>query len=205
MPDDIFPVPEQWSKRAYVNAGSYKRIYAESVEDPEAFWAAEAKELDWIKPFSQVKDCSYAPDDVHIKWFYDGTLNVSANCVDRHLAGHRRSHRHRLGRRQSGRIPHHHLCRTAPRSLPLRQRASGQRRQERRPRHHLSADDPRGRLRHAGVRAHRRRPFGDLCRLLARFHRRAHPRFRFAHRHHRRRRPARRQDQSRSRSTSISR
>ena len=87
MSDELFPVPEQWAKRAYVDAEAYKRIYAESVDSNEAFWAAEARELDWIKPFTQVKDCSYAPDDVHIKWFYDGTLNVSANCVDRHLAG----------------------------------------------------------------------------------------------------------------------
>ena len=86
MSDTLFPVPKEWASRAYVNADGYKKTYAASVEDNEAFWAHEARQLDWIKPFTLVKDCSFAISDLHIKWFYDGTLNVSANCLDRHLA-----------------------------------------------------------------------------------------------------------------------
>jgi acetyl-CoA synthetase len=86
MSDDLFPVPKEWASRAWVNADSYKKTYAASIDDNEAFWAREAKALDWIKPFSRVKDCSFDVSDLHIKWFYDGTLNVAANCVDRHLA-----------------------------------------------------------------------------------------------------------------------
>ena len=86
MSDERFPVPKEWASRAWVNADSYKKTYAASIDDNEAFWAREAKALDWIKPFSRVKDCSFDVSDLHIKWFYDGTLNVAANCVDRHLA-----------------------------------------------------------------------------------------------------------------------
>jgi acetyl-CoA synthetase len=60
-------------------------MYKKSVEDSEGFWAEHGKRIDWIKPFTQVKDVSYDPHDVHIRWFHDGTLNVSANCLDRHL------------------------------------------------------------------------------------------------------------------------
>ncbi len=86
MTDQIFPVPAEWKARAYVNPDSYRKMYAESVADNVGFWAAEAKQIDWIKPFTKVKDCSFDARDLHIKWFYDGTLNVSANCADRHLA-----------------------------------------------------------------------------------------------------------------------
>jgi acetyl-CoA synthetase len=85
MSDEIFTVPAEWKARAHVNPDSYRKMYAESVNDNEGFWAAEAKQIDWIKPFTKVKDCSFDTKDLHIKWFYDGTLNVSANCVDRHL------------------------------------------------------------------------------------------------------------------------
>ena len=100
--------------------------------------------------------------------------------------------------RSSGKatIPHeteaHHLSRAARRGLPLRQCAEGPRRQEGRPRHHLHADDPGGGLRHAGLRPHRRDPFGGVRRLLARFARRPHRGLRLQRRHHRRRGPARR-------------
>jgi acetyl-CoA synthetase len=70
----------------HVDAATYERMYAESIRDPEAFWGEHGKRLDWIKPYSRVKNTSFAYDDVSIKWFEDGTLNVAANCVDRHLA-----------------------------------------------------------------------------------------------------------------------
>ena len=83
---DIYPVPEEWKSRTLCDAESYQRMYAQSIDDPETFWAEHGKRVDWIKPFTKVKDVSYAAEDLHVKWFYDGTLNVSANCIDRHLA-----------------------------------------------------------------------------------------------------------------------
>ena len=71
--------------KAHVNAATYDEMYAASIADPEAFWSEHGKRIDWIKPFTKVKDVSYAPGDIRIKWFYDGTMNVSANCIDRHL------------------------------------------------------------------------------------------------------------------------
>ncbi|MGE4325801.1 MAG: acetate--CoA ligase [Pseudodonghicola sp.] len=72
--------------RAHVDAAKYQEMYAASVEDPEAFWGEQGKRLDWIKPYSTVKNTSFELGDVHIEWFGDGTLNVSSNCLDRHLA-----------------------------------------------------------------------------------------------------------------------
>ena len=71
---------------AHVDAAQYDAMYKASVNDPEAFWAEQGKRIDWMKPFTKVKDTSYEYDDVHIRWYEDGTLNVSANCIDRHLA-----------------------------------------------------------------------------------------------------------------------
>ncbi len=79
------PVSDEVRERAWVDADRYAAMYRESVENNEAFWAEQAKRLDWIKPFSTVKDVSFAKDDLHIRWFEDGTLNVCYNCVDRHL------------------------------------------------------------------------------------------------------------------------
>ncbi|MBF9043145.1 acetate--CoA ligase [Rhodobacterales bacterium HKCCE4037] len=70
----------------HIDAAGYEKMYADSIADPEAFWAEQGKRIDWIKPYTKVKDVSYAHDDVHIRWYEDGTLNVSANCIDRHLA-----------------------------------------------------------------------------------------------------------------------
>ena len=71
---------------AHVNAATYDAMYAASIADPDAFWAEHGKRVDWIKPFSTVRDVSYAFGDVSINWYGDGTLNVAANCIDRHLA-----------------------------------------------------------------------------------------------------------------------
>ena len=83
--NSFFPVKPEIAATAHVNADAYARMYEQSVKDPEAFWGEHGKRLDWIKPYSKVKDVNFN-DDVHIRWFYDGTLNVSANCIDRHLA-----------------------------------------------------------------------------------------------------------------------
>jgi len=85
MDTPVYPVPEAVRERALIDKTRYEEMYAQSVDDNEAFWAEQAKRVDWIKPFTQVKDVSFAKDDLHIRWFYDGTLNVCYNCVDRHL------------------------------------------------------------------------------------------------------------------------
>ena len=82
----IHPVPAAWAAKAKITAERYAEMYAMSVEDPEAFWREEARRVDWIKPFTQVSDCSFDAADFRINWFADGTLNLSANCLDRHLA-----------------------------------------------------------------------------------------------------------------------
>jgi len=82
---DIFPVPPALAASAHVDEAAYHRLYKESVDDPEGFWRREGKRLDWIRPYSRVKDTSFA-GDVHIRWYDDGQLNACANCLDRHLA-----------------------------------------------------------------------------------------------------------------------
>ncbi len=82
---EIYPASDDFVKNAHVDSAAYEKMYAESVADPEAFWRAHGKRIDWIKPYRKVKDASFAPGNVSIKWFEDGTLNVSANCIDRHI------------------------------------------------------------------------------------------------------------------------
>ncbi|MDH4054526.1 MAG: acetate--CoA ligase [Gammaproteobacteria bacterium] len=85
MDSNIYPVPEATRKRTLIDEDRYEEMYARSVSDNEGFWADAAQRIDWIKPFSTVKDVSFAKDDLHIRWYGDGTLNVCYNCVDRHL------------------------------------------------------------------------------------------------------------------------
>jgi acetyl-CoA synthetase len=82
----LFPVPEDVAKNAFIDNDKYLEMYQRSVDDPEGFWEEQGKRINWIKPYTKVKDVSYAHDDVHIKWYYDGTLNACANCIDRHLS-----------------------------------------------------------------------------------------------------------------------
>ncbi|MDP2411186.1 MAG: acetate--CoA ligase [Pseudolabrys sp.] len=84
--EKIYDVPADWKKRAFLDDAKYLEMYARSIKDPDGFWAEQAKRIDWIKPFTKVKNTSYDPHDVSIKWFEDGTLNAAYNCVDRHLA-----------------------------------------------------------------------------------------------------------------------
>jgi len=85
MSATVHTVPKDWAERAHIDKDEYRKRYAVSVEDPEGYWAGEAQRIDWIKPFTKVKNTSFDAPDVSIKWFEDGTLNVSANCLDRHL------------------------------------------------------------------------------------------------------------------------
>jgi acetyl-CoA synthetase len=78
-------VPKEWKERAYIDKDEYEKLYRKSIDKPDKFWAKEAERIDWIKPFTKVKNTTFEYPNVSIKWFEDGTLNVSANCVDRHL------------------------------------------------------------------------------------------------------------------------
>jgi acetyl-CoA synthetase len=82
----LFPVPDEVAKNAFIDNDKYLEMYQRSIDDPEGFWEEQGKRINWIKPYTKVKDVSYAHDDVHIKWYYDGTLNACANCIDRHLS-----------------------------------------------------------------------------------------------------------------------
>ncbi|QGW98275.1 acetate--CoA ligase [Aeromonas veronii] len=82
----VYPVKPHISSNALLDKGDYAAMYQASVEDPDTFWGEQGKILDWMKPYTKVKNTSYDPSHVSIKWFEDGQLNVSANCLDRHLA-----------------------------------------------------------------------------------------------------------------------
>jgi len=82
---EVFPVPEAWAKRAHMDAAGYEAAWKRVEADPEGFWRDVAARIDWIKPFTVVKDVSFNKEDFRIRWFADGVLNVSANCLDRHL------------------------------------------------------------------------------------------------------------------------
>ncbi len=86
MSQDLYPVPEGWAQHALVDADAYQRMYAQSLADPDSFWREQARAIDWIAPFTKVSESSFHEADFAIRWFADGVLNVSANCLDRHLA-----------------------------------------------------------------------------------------------------------------------
>ncbi len=85
MTDTTYPASDDFIANAHIDAAAYDKMYAHSIDDPEGFWAEHGKRIDWIKPFTKVKDVNFDYGDVSIKWFEDGTLNVAANCIDRHL------------------------------------------------------------------------------------------------------------------------
>ena len=82
----LYPVDPAFAANARVTAADYQRDYAASIADPDAWWGEIGKRLDWITPYRKVKDVSFDVDDLHIRWYEDGTLNVASNCLDRHLA-----------------------------------------------------------------------------------------------------------------------
>jgi acetyl-CoA synthetase len=86
MSQAVYPVPSQWAADALIDEARYQDMYRRSIDEPEAFWREEAKRVDWIEPFSRVKQTSFDEADFGIAWFADGKLNLSANCLDRHLA-----------------------------------------------------------------------------------------------------------------------
>ena len=82
----VYPVSAELAEKSLLTNEQYLTDYAASINDPDSFWGEKGKILDWIKPYTKVKNSSYDPGHVNIKWFEDGELNVSANCIDRHLA-----------------------------------------------------------------------------------------------------------------------
>ena len=84
-----YPVPAEFAAKANLSPETYREMYAASISDPEAFWGEHGKRLDWIKPYSTVRNTDFALGGVSIKWFEDGVLNICHNAVDRHVAaGH---------------------------------------------------------------------------------------------------------------------
>ena len=83
--EQVFPVQPEFAQTAHVNAAEYRDAYEQAASDPDAFWAREAKRVDWIKTPTRIKNTSFT-GDVSIKWFEDGVLNASVSCIDRHLA-----------------------------------------------------------------------------------------------------------------------
>jgi acetyl-CoA synthetase len=85
MSDKIYPVPAGWAERAYVDDAKYRAMYQASIDDPEAFWGEHGRRIHWYTPYSRVKNTSFAPGAVSIRWYEDGTTNAAYNCIDRHL------------------------------------------------------------------------------------------------------------------------
>jgi acetyl-CoA synthetase len=86
MTGNVYPVPESWRGKAWIDAKKYDEMYARSLTDPNGFWAEQAKRIDWISAPTKIKNTSYDPHNVSIKWYEDGVLNAALNCLDRHLA-----------------------------------------------------------------------------------------------------------------------
>jgi acetyl-CoA synthetase len=87
MSEKIYEIPAEWKRRAFIDEAKYKAMYAQSISDPDGFWKEQANRIHWTQRFSKVKNASFAADNVSIKWFEDGTTNVTYNCIDRHLTG----------------------------------------------------------------------------------------------------------------------
>ena len=192
MSDKVYNVPAEWASRAWIDNEKYLAMYKRSVDDPQRLLGRDGQAHRLDQALHQGQE--------HL---LRARQRVDQMVRGRHAQRLRQLHRpppqeprrpgrHHLGRRRSDRGREDHLPAAARAGVQVRQRAEGQRRQEGRPRHHLPADDPRGGLRHAGLRAHRRRAFGGVRRLLARQPRRAHRRLRLQVHHHGRRGRARR-------------
>jgi len=83
--DQVIKTKPEWVKRSLANKSQYQKKYSDSIKNNNSFWKKEGKRIAWIKPYKKIKDVKYSKDEVRIKWFEDGTLNASANCIDRHL------------------------------------------------------------------------------------------------------------------------
>src|SRR5690625_6157746 len=81
----LIPVRPEIAEKAWVDKEAYRKMYEQSISDPEGFWAEQGKRIHWFTPYTKVKDTSFGPGDVYIRWFYDGVTNAAYNCIDRHL------------------------------------------------------------------------------------------------------------------------
>jgi len=88
MAEKIYPVPAEWQKRAFIDEAKYGELYARSLNDPQGFWGEMGRRIDWFTPYTKVKNTSFDPHQVKIRWFEDGVTNAAHNCIDRHLAEH---------------------------------------------------------------------------------------------------------------------
>ncbi|MGB0968117.1 MAG: acetate--CoA ligase [Halocynthiibacter sp.] len=86
MTDKMYPPAADFAANAHADKATYEKMYAESISDPDAFWGEQGKRIDWMKPYTKVKNTSFEPGNIDIRWYEDGTMNVAANCIDRHLA-----------------------------------------------------------------------------------------------------------------------
>ena len=164
----IYDVPADWARTRACRCGEIRAACMRRLRRRrKTFWAEHGKRIDWIKPFTKVKNTSFEPGKVSIKWFEDGTTNVSMNCIDRHLA--RRADQVAIiwEGDDPGESRHITYAAVARSGLPLRQCPEKSRREEGRYGHDLSAHDPGSGLRHAGLRADRGGPFHRVRRLLA--------------------------------------
>ena len=185
-----FPCPRRTPGPRIATTRSTSRCTSARSRTRTGSGREQAKRLDWIKPPTRIKNVDFA-DDVRSA----GSRTAPSTSRQLHRPAPRdarRPDRDHLGGRRPERRREDHLPRAARAGLQARQRAEGARRQEGRPGHHLHADDPRGRLRHAGLRADRRGPLGGVRRLLAGQPGRPHQRLRQQAGDHRRRGPARR-------------
>ena len=82
---ETYAVDPKVAENAWIDEPTYNRMYQQSIDDPETFWAEHGKRIHWFKPFSKVKNVTFGPDEVDIRWFEDGTTNACYNCLDRHL------------------------------------------------------------------------------------------------------------------------
>ena len=84
--DKLFKVTEEWEKQSLVNKEQYENLYEESIKNNESFWNLQGQRIDWFEPYTKIKKIKFSSTDVNIKWYYDGVLNASFNCIDRHAA-----------------------------------------------------------------------------------------------------------------------
>ena len=173
----VFNPPAAFVAQANVSSmASYLAMCKEAEQDYAGYWAKLAREqLLWKRPFTKVLDESKAP---FYKWFEDGELNVSYNCLDKHLETQPNKDRASSSRRTTVKCHPNKLPRAARTRLPIRQRPEIARHKEGRPRHHLHADEHRSGGCDAGLRAHRRDPLGGVRRFFLQKFERAHHRCR---------------------------
>jgi len=179
MTDKTYPPSADFVAKAHITADRYRDMYAASVSDPEGFWSTHGKRVDWIRPYTRVKNTSFKPGNVDIKWFEDGTLNVSANCIDRHL-GTRADQVAIIWEPDDPNEPAQHITyaqlleQTSRMANVLKDMGVGKGdrvviywRGQGRPRCDLPPDGAGSRLCHAGLHADRGHPLHRIRRLLA--------------------------------------